>query len=63
MASTFDESKLDEVLITLEQPDIQERMTPWERGFVASVSEQYEEKGYLTEGQLIKLEEIWMRMP
>lgn len=40
-----------------------DRLTPWEKNFFESVKDQFDRRGFLTEGQDEKLEQIWVKLP
>ena len=57
----IDNEDVDDVLDALRR-HYAHRLSEWENGFVASVSEQWEEKDGLTDKQRGKLEEIFDRV-
>lgn len=40
----------------------EKKLNEWETGFIQGVDEQYGKKGYLSPGQLDKLEAIWNKV-
>lgn len=55
-----DENALEDVINALESGD--EDLSDWERDFVESVQEQWEDYGWLTDKQLEKILDIWHKI-
>lgn len=55
-----DENALEDVINVLESGD--EDLSDWERDFVESVQEQWEDYGWLTDKQLEKILDIWHKI-
>jgi hypothetical protein len=53
MKNTQIQEYLDDLMVVYSE------LSTWEKGFVDSISEQYEEKNFLTDKQKDKLESIW----
>ena len=43
--------------------DFLSRLTSWEKSFLESVTAQFEEHGKLSDAQVTKLEQIYVRLP
>jgi hypothetical protein len=43
--------------------DFEERMTEWERNFLESITEQFEQRGSLSEKQIEVVERIYCKCP
>jgi hypothetical protein len=54
----MDTTKIRPMLFALED---ESRLSKWEMGFVESLSEQFEDKGRLSQKQYDKLEELYRR--
>jgi hypothetical protein len=61
MAHTLDTSRLKEVFDDVEANT--DRLTEWERQFLESVSDQFTQRGSLSEKQLEVLERIYLKLP
>jgi hypothetical protein len=61
MPHTLDVAKLKDVFDGI--ADNMERLSKWESGFFVSVYDQWERGRELSEKQLERLEEIWLKMP
>ena len=61
MAQKFDRTQLEYMLDHIE--DYTERLTPWEKQFVGSVSEQLEQRGTLSEKQQEIVERVYVKLP
>lgn len=55
-----DENALDDVINAFESGD--EDLSDWERDFIESVQEQWEDYGWLTDKQLEKVLDIWHKI-
>ncbi|OPZ22635.1 MAG: hypothetical protein BWZ03_00731 [bacterium ADurb.BinA186] len=55
-----DENALDDVINAFECGD--EDLSDWERDFIESVQEQWEDYGWLTDKQLEKILDIWRKI-
>lgn len=62
MAHTLDPAKIEEILETIEEQHL-DRLTKWEIGFIESIHDKHDRSGHLSEGELEKLEEIWLKLP
>jgi hypothetical protein len=55
--SIFNEEDIEQMLSTCAEHG--SRLTEWERGFVESLTDQFEEKTTISEKQLVTLEKIY----
>jgi hypothetical protein len=53
-----EKEKISHLLKQAEEPDVVDRLTEWEQGFLSSVTGQFESKEWLSEKQVERLEQI-----
>ena len=62
MPHSLDPARVEEILEQIEENHIH-RLSRWEASFFESVKDQHDRTGHLSEAQLDKLEEIWVKLP
>ena len=61
MANTLDPKRLHEVFASISEN--MQSLSKWEQNFIESVSDKYDRRGWLSDNEMDKLEQIYLKVP